>query len=221
MKKFIYPLLFLSIQISYSQKMSITPLLGKNVSGPVFNTFGAYKPIGGYVVGLASYIKISKRFDFKYELDFETRGHRTFIKLVDTTKSYFSYNNAELRYRTYNLTLPISLRLNIGKKNIGFISLGGVISYSFLNVATTIINKQRNTFDKQFGSDYLRIGGIVSGGLRIPVNEKNKVLIELRTFAYNQLALKSSSSTYPKFKEYSIALIIGYEFGLSRKNTQK
>lgn len=196
-------LVYLFTNFVYCQKTSITPILGSNISNVNSSMIGG-KPVFGFVTGLSSHISLSKRFDFKYELDFETKGYKLLSTYNDTLNT--------LIFRKNCLVLPLNIRFNFGKRGLIFLNLGSYLSYT-LNYKYKLTSKN-STFEQTSKATYpLNLGVTASAGLRIPVSKYNRILVELRS------CLDFYNGKTFAFAAYE--LLWGYEFGLIRKNSQK
>lgn len=212
MKKLLFGIILILISgITFGQFISLTPKIGFTLSDYyekilVETTFKL-----GYSFGVSSNFSLSRKLDLKPELMFKQKG----------TKSA-GLPNDNIQYYTFNyLNIPLLIKYNLGKKNNSFIN-GGIYTGYLLKATSRFKGTLNGVYYDEKSNEDLSVfnkfdfGVGIGGGIRIPINDKNGILVDLRyNFALTFTNKKDNAVIYPK--QHTIGLYIGYEFGLNNK----
>lgn len=198
---------------SFAQFVSLTPKAGIGISnghmavlGPFYGQRFAPK------FGLATEYRLSDKYALKGELFWNQQRYVLEGMFADDTGTGAHYG--KLIVRPSRLDIPLSLQKNFGHNRNWFWSVGTYTSY-MLGVSTVFESGGTREVNKEkiaSGTNRFFWGISTGFGVKLPVSDKNKILIELRAnwFRYGG---RLPASSFGNKLDASFWLLVGYEFG--------
>jgi hypothetical protein len=197
---------------SFAQFVSVTPKVGMGIStGHLY--FGS--PFKGQrfapKFGLATEYRLSDKYALKAELFWNQQRYVLEGMFIDDSGTTSHYG--KLIVRPSLLDIPLSLQKNFGHNRNWFWSVGTYTSY-LLGTSTVFESGSIREVSrgKLSGANRFLWGLSTGFGVKLPVSDKNKILIELRANWY-RYGGRSSTSSFGNRLDASFWLLVGYEFG--------
>ncbi len=189
---------------SFAQFVSVTPKVGMGISTGHLDFGGPFKGQRfAPKFGLATEYRLSDKYALKAELFWNQQRYVLEGMFIDDSGTTSHYG--KLIVRPSLLDIPLSLQKNFGHDRNWFWSVGTYASY-FLGASTVFESGGTREVNKQKIAPSTRrsLWGVSSGiGVKLPVSDKNKVVIELKANWYSSHVRLGAS----------FWLLVGYEFG--------
>ncbi len=188
---------------SFAQFVSLTPKVGMGVSG--FSEIVSFKNQRlAPKLGVATEFRLSDKYSLKAELFWgEQRLAFKNYSRYDPSLDSLMYEG-KLIARFNHLIFPLSLQKNFGRNRNWFWSVGAYTAY-LLSIDLVYKHEGRRFVEKENLEHFHRMswGASAGLGLKLPITDKNKLVIEL----------KGNLVRHDNAGSVMLWLLLGYEFG--------